>query len=302
MLNPYFNNFPGDLVTNEQLLIEDLVIESIKQYGMDVYYIPRESRDSIDKLFGEDTLKTFKGAFPIEVYLENVLGMDGNQDIISKFGLELDDELTLLIARRRFSQTIPRNIMKRPREGDIIYIPLTQNFYEITFVEHENDQAMMYTLGKGRNGNVYLYAIKLIQFVFSEEKMSTGVEEIDSQIREEYKRTSLTLVVGGTGQFVSDEIVYQGSSYAQANSKAITHSWDKTNNKLYVTQTVGTFTTAKGAVKGLSSGAVWTLSTTPANNLQPLDDAFEDIIDNNRIEIEADEFLDFSESNPFGEV
>lgn len=300
MLNPYFNNFPGDLVTNEQLLVEDLIIESIKQYGMNVYYIPRESRDSIDKLFGEDTLKTFKGAFQIEVYLENIFGMDGNQDIISKFGLELDDELTVLIARRRFGQTIPKNLMKRPREGDLIYIPLVQNFFEISFVEHENDQAMMYTLGKGRGGNVYLYAVKLTQFVFSEEKLSTGIEEIDNQMRDEYKKTSLTLVSGGSGQFVSDEIVYQGSSYALANSKAITHSWDKSNNKLFVTQTVGTFTTAKGAIKGLSSGAVWTLSSS--NNIIPMDNIFEDIADNNRIEIEADQFLDFSESNPFGEV
>jgi hypothetical protein len=267
---------------------------------MDVYYIPRESRDSIDRLFGEDTLKTFKGAFPIEAYLENVLGMDGTQDIISKFGLELDDELTILIARRRFARTIPKNIMKRPREGDIIYLPLTQNFYEISFVEHENDQAMMYTLGKGREGNVYLYAVKLTQFVFSEEKMSTGVEEIDEQIRDEYKKTALTLVAGGSGQFISDEIVYQGSSYAQANSKAIAHTWDKIANKLFVTQTVGTFTSAKGSVKGLASGAVWNLSTS--NSMQPLDDVFEDIADNNRIEIEANEFLNFSETNPFGEV
>lgn len=300
MLNPYFNNFPGDLVTSEQSLIEDLIIESIKQYGMNVYYIPRESRDSIDKLFGEDTLKTFKGAFQIEVYLENIFGMDGNQDIISKFGLEIDDELTVLVARRRFRQTIPTNLMKRPREGDLIYIPLVQNFFEISFVEHENDQAMMYTLGKGRGGNVYLYAVKLTQFVFSEEKLSTGIEEIDEQMRDEYKKTVLTLVSGGSGQFISDEIVYQGSSYALANSKAITHSWDKTNNKLFVNQTVGTFTTAKGAIKGLSSGAVWTLSSS--NNITPMDDIFEDIADNNRIEIEADQFLDFSESNPFGEV
>jgi hypothetical protein len=300
MLNPYFNNFPGDLVTNEQLLVEDLIIESIKQYGMDVYYIPRESRDSIDRLFGEDTLKTFKGAFQIEVYLENIFGMDGNQDIISKFGLEVDDELTVLIARRRFGQTIPKNLMKRPREGDLIYIPLVQNFFEISFVEHENDQAMMYTLGKGRGGNVYLYAVKLTQFVFSEEKLSTGVEQIDSQMRDEYKKTYLTLVSGGSGQFVSDEIVYQGSSYALANSKAITHSWDKPSNKLFVTQTIGTFTTAKGPIKGLSSGAVWSLSSS--DTMTPADDVFEDIADNNRIEIEADQFLDFSESNPFGEV
>lgn len=299
MLNQYFNNFPGDQVTNEQLLIEDLLIESIKQYGMDVYYIPRESRDSIDRLFGEETLKKFRGAFPVEMYLESIMGMEGQQDIITKFGLELDDEIRLLVARRRFNQVIPRALTKRPREGDLIYVPLVQNFFEIIFVEHENEQAMMYTLGKGRGANVYVYALKLKQFVFSEEQFNTGVEELDDQMRDEYKKTILTFS-SGSGSFVADEIVYQGASYNQANSKAITYTWDTSNNKLYVTQTVGTFTTAKGVVKGLTSGAQWTLSSA-GDNMTPFDDVFEDIADNKRIEDEANQFINFSETNPFGE-
>lgn len=299
MLNQYFNNFPGDQVTNEQLLIEDLLIESIKQYGMDVYYILRESRDSIDRLFGEETLKRFRGAFPVEMYLESIMGMEGQQDIITKFGLELDDEIRLLVARRRFNQIVPREVTKRPREGDLIYVPLVQNFFEITFVEHENEQAMMYTLGKGRGGNVYVYALKLKQFVFSEEQFDTGIEELDDQIRDEYKKTILTFS-SGSSSFAANEIVYQGSSYSQANSKAIAHTWDTSNNKLYVTQTVGTFTTAKGVVKGLTSGAQWTLSSA-GDNMTPFNDVFEDIADNKRIEDEANQFINFSETNPFGE-
>lgn len=299
MLNQYFNNFPGDQVTNEQLLIEDLLIESIKQYGMDVYYIPRESRDSIDRLFGEETLKKFRGAFPVEMYLESIMGMEGQQDIITKFGLELDDEIRLLVARRRFNQVVPRSLTRRPREGDLVYVPLVQNFFEIIFVEHENEQAMMYTLGKGRGANVYVYALKLKQFVFSEEQFNTGVEELDDQMRDEYKKTILTFS-SGSGSFKADEIVYQGASYAQANSKAIAHSWDTSNNKLFVTQTVGTFTTAKGVVKGLTSGAQWTLSSA-GDAMTSFDSVFEDIADNNRIEVEANQFINFSETNPFGE-
>jgi len=299
MLNQFFNNFPGDRVTNEQLLVEDLIIESIKQYGMDVYYIPRESRDEIDQLFGEESLKYFRGAFQLEMYLEDVLGMEGNQDIISKFGLEIQDEMTLIVSRRRFLQSIPKGLMRRPREGDIIYIPLVQNFFEISFVEHENDQAMMYTLGKGRGGNVYLYALKLIQFRFSEEPISTGVEEIDSQARDEYKKTILSFS-SGSGSFIQDEIVYQGSSYSLANSKAIAHTWDTVNDKLTVTQTVGTFTTQKGVVKGVKSGASWTLSSE--DSVTPFDTIFEDIADNNRIQEEANNILNFSETNPFGNV
>ena len=99
--NVYFNHFPKN-VTSEQLLIEDLVIEAIKIYGMDVYYLPRSSRDEVDYLFGEDPIKQYTSAYPIELYLENVTGMDGEQDFISKFGLEIRDEIGLLMARSRF--------------------------------------------------------------------------------------------------------------------------------------------------------------------------------------------------------
>jgi hypothetical protein len=83
--NFYFNNFPVSQVTSEQLLVEDLVIEAMKINGMDVWYLPRTSRDEIDHLYGEDTLKTYISAYPIEMYLENVTGMDGEGDFISKF-------------------------------------------------------------------------------------------------------------------------------------------------------------------------------------------------------------------------
>ena len=128
-------------------------------YGMDVYYMPRESRDQVDYIFGEDTLKTFTKAYPIEMYLEDVLGMEGEGDIISKFGLEIRDEMTFLVSRRRFKYATASSNLIRPREGDLLYIPLIQNFFEITFVEHENNQAMFYTLGRGRQGNVYVYAL-----------------------------------------------------------------------------------------------------------------------------------------------
>ena len=149
--NVYFNNYPASQITSEQLLVEDLVIEAMQIYGMDVYYLPRSTRDQVDYLFGEDTLKQYVTAYPIEMYLENVTGMDGEQDFISKFGLEIRDEIQLLVSRRRFAATIPLN---RPLEGDLIYVPLVTAFFEITYVEHENDQAMFYTLGRGRGGNV----------------------------------------------------------------------------------------------------------------------------------------------------
>ena len=297
--NFYFNNFPAEQITSEQLLVEDLVIEAMQIDGMDVYYLPRTSRDSVDMLYGEDTLKQYLTAYPIEMYLENVTGMDGEGDFISKFGLEIRDELSLLVSRRRFKYATGASNLIRPREGDLVYIPLIQNFFEITFVEHENDQAMFYTLGRGRGGNVYVYALKMKQLVFSEEYIFTGVDEIDSQIRDAYKRERITMAVGGTGTFVQDEIVYQGGSLATANAKATVYSWSGTTRNLDIIRVMGTFANNTMSI-GATSNAQWT-SATVSNDTVFDNSAFEDITDNTLIETESDAIIDFSENNPFGE-
>ena len=294
--NVYFNNFPTTQITGEQQLVEDLVIEALQMYGMDVYYLPRESRDSVDYLYGEDVLKTFKKAYPLEIYLENVTGMDGEQDFITKFGLEIRDEMTILVSRRRFKYATKSLNLVRPREGDLVYLPMMQNFFEITYVESENDQAMFYTLGRGRGGNVYLYALKLKQFVFSEEVISTGVSEIDDQIRDSYERTQLNLSYPVT-YYSNDEIVYQSpdGTLANATAQAIVHS--QSNTALYIYRRIGEF--ANGFVIGASSTSnnmvILVDDSTPLNN------SFEDIIDNARIETESDGIIDFTEINPFGE-
>ena len=290
--NVYFNPFPANQITSEQLLVEDLVIEAMKIYGMDVFYLPRTSRDQVDFLFGEDTLKQYISAYPLEMYLENVTGMGGEGDFISKFDLEIRDELDLLVSRRRFAATVAQT---RPFEGDLIYVPLVTNFFEITHVEHENDQAMFYTLGRGRGGNVYVYAIKLKQFVFSNEIIEVGIPEIDNAIKNLYPRTRLFLS-SGSGNFVNDEIVYQGTNLANANGQAIVYS-TVNNQYVDVIKVKGSF--VPGTITGNTSGASWTISL--ADDTATMNNAFEDIIDNARIEAEADGIIDFSEINPFGE-
>jgi hypothetical protein len=291
--NVYFNPFPAGQITSEQLLVEDLVIEAMKIHGMDVFYLPRSSQDQIDYLFGEDTLKQYVTAFPIEMYLENVTGMEGEGDFISKFGLEIRDEISLLVSRRRFAATIPQI---RPNEGDLIYVPLVENFFEITFVEHENDQAMFYTLGRGRGGNVYVYALKLKQFVFSNEYIQVGISEIDNQIRDHYPRTRISLI-SGSGTFIADEIVYQSANtLANATATAIVHSFTP-NTHIDVIRVKGKFAT--GNVKGNTSSSEWIINTI--SDTVTMDNAFEDIIDNNRIQNESDSIIDFTEVNPFGE-
>lgn len=294
--NPYFDHFPTR-ISNEQLLVEDLVIEALKIYAFDVYYLPRESRDQIDKLMGEEQLKKYTSAYMIEMYLENATGMEGEGDLITKFGLEIRDEVTLLVSRRRFNITIPT--LERPREGDIIFVPLLQNFFEITFVEHENNQAMFYTLGRGRGGNVYVYALRMKQFVFSNEQINVGVEEVDDQILEAYQLTNLEFSTG-SGRFdtANNELVYQGTSFATANAFATAHTWDSANLILQVHSVNGLFV-ASANVIGQNSGATWLMSSLDTDT--PLDNQYEDSADNKVIETEANDILDFSETNPFGE-
>jgi len=304
--NFYFNNFPAGQITSEQLLIEDLVIEAMQIHGMDLYYLPRSvaSNNEVDYLYGEDTTKQYTRAYPIEMYLENVTGMDGEGDFISKFGLEIRDEMTLLVSRRRFGYVVSskESDIIRPREGDLIFVPLLKNFFEITFVEHENDQAMFYTLGRGRGGNVYVYALKLKQYVFSNEIISTGFSQIDSQVRDNYSKTRIVLN-SGAGEFINDEIVYQGTDLSNATAQAIVYSYSlfNTNKFVDVIRVNGDFIT--GNIIGSESGATWTanISSMLQSDFATMDNIFEDIVDNNRIQTESDLILDWTERNPFGE-
>jgi hypothetical protein len=301
--NFYFNNFPSQQITPEQLLVEDLVIEAMQIHGMDVFYLPRTSRDQVDYLYGEDTLKQYVTAYPLEMYLENVSGMDGEQDFISKFGLEIRDELTMLVSRRRFRYATGSSNLIHPREGDIVYVPLVQNFFEITFVENENDQAMFYTLGRGRGGNVYVYALRMKQFVFSNEIIATGIEEIDEQIRDNYARSQLNMSLTiGTGTYLADEVVFQSPdrTLANATATAIVHTWTKgATRKLDVYRVIGSFANSSNTI-GATSGAYYTTAGLISDTAFD-DSPFEDIIDNSRIESESDSIIDFTEVNPFGE-
>lgn len=290
--NLYFNNYPKN-ITSEQLLVEDLVIESLKMYGMDVFYMPRTSRDEVDRIYGEDPLKQYLTALPLEMYLENVTGMDGEGDFVSKFGLEIRDEVTLLVSRRRFTQTASQT---RPNEGDLVYIPLLDSFMEVTFVEHEDNQAMFHTLGRGRGGNVYLYALKLKKFVFSNEVVETGVAEIDGKIIEYYPRTKISISTMHTGKFLNDEIVYQGDNLTNATARAIVYDFYP-NSHIDIVRVQGSFTSAN--IIGSSSGSIATINTV--DDTAYMNTAFEDTQDNMFIESESDSIIDFTETNPFGE-
>ena len=290
--NHYFNNFPG-VVTPEQLLVEDLIIESIKQYGVDVFYVPRKSLSTEDDIYGEDPTKTFDAAYSFEVYLQTVNGFEGPGEFFSKFGLEIRESIRVVVARRVFQKYVPQATYPRPREGDLIYIPALRNMYEIKYVEEERN---FYTLGR-RTPLFYFYELSMEQFKYSNERFTTGVDEIDEVGRDYAYTQSLALNSNGTGTYKRGEAVYQGSSYASATSTAIVKSWIPSNTTLQIINIKGVFS-ASANVRGVTSNANYSLVTYDRQNF---DAVHEEFANNKKIQDEANTITDFTETNPFGD-
>ena len=136
---------------------------------MDVHWLPRISSASSDQILGEDTLSSFSTNHMIEMYVKNVEGFEGQGDFLSKFGLDIRDQITFTLAIRRFEQL--DSGYERPREGDLIYFPLNKKLFEIQFVEHES---MFYP-----TGTLPVYDLRCELFAYNQQSINTGIEEID---------------------------------------------------------------------------------------------------------------------------
>jgi hypothetical protein len=172
--NFYFQSgIPGGR-SSEQLLMEDLIIECLKIYGFDTYYLPRNAVNE-DVILGEDTLNNYEHAYPLEMYMQNVSGFEGDGDLLTKFGVEIRDTATFIVARRRWDEVIGRSgnavLTTRPAEGDIVYFPLTKAFFEIKRVEATDP---FFQVGK-----LYVYKLQCELYQNSSEVFSTGNSEID---------------------------------------------------------------------------------------------------------------------------
>jgi len=174
-VNHFFQNGNGIGNTNEQRLHEDLIIEGLKIYGHDVYYLPR-SLVNQDLILGEDSLSKFDDSYLIEMYVETSDGFSGEQELINKFGLEIRQDTTFVLSKRRWNDAVDsvHTMIKegRPNEGDIIYYPLMNSFFEISFVE---DQEPFFQLG-----NLPVYKLRARRWEYSSERLNTGVTDIDS--------------------------------------------------------------------------------------------------------------------------
>ena len=185
--NFYFNNFTN---SGEQTLIEDLIVESIRQYGHDLHYIPRNAdvtRDNYDSILNEVNKTVFDENYMIEMYIRNIDSFAGDGDFMSKFGLQIRDQITFSCAIKTFDlevtqqsfhnhayddqETVFSRTLEKPREGDLIYFPLNKKVFEIKNVEHE---AIFYQLGA-----LQLYDITCELFEYSNETFATGIPEVD---------------------------------------------------------------------------------------------------------------------------
>jgi hypothetical protein len=194
-LNPFF--LQGS--ANEQRLIQELINEQLKIYGVEVTYIPRKfvRKETIIK---EVTSSKFDDNFALEAYVANYEGYSGSGDILTKFGMSLKDELTLIVSKERFEDFISPFLVamdddeivlaSRPREGDIVYFPLGRRLFEIKFVEHEQP---FYQLGK-----TYVYELKCELFEYEDEVLDTTLDEVDQTIQDQGYITSLELVSMGS--------------------------------------------------------------------------------------------------------
>ena len=289
----YFNN---QRAYSEQFLLEDMIIESIKNHGIDVYYIPRTSQSSTDELFGDDPVKTFKKAFKVEMYLDTFKDYEGNKEFFSKFGLEVAETAKLTIARRIYEKQIMKKLDDGlnhhvPKEGDLVYLPIQYKLMEIKFVEEERN---FFQLGRD-SINPYMYTLTMEAFKYNGELLQTGVDEIDRIANKQAVVIDHVVSSGGTGTYDMYEWVYQGTSLDAATAKAIVSNWNKPNLTLSLRNIKGQFTT--GDIKGETSNAIWTYAS--ANTMSNAN--LTDIDDNVRLELEGDNFLDFTEINPFGE-
>ena len=262
----------------EQTLYEDLMIEQLKIYGQDVFYIPRTLVKE-DNLFGEDTLSKFGDAYLIEMYFENVEGYEGEKEIMSKFGLQMNEDVTFVVSRRRFEQLVSHDsnliVKTRPNEGDLVYFPKVKKMFEITFVDHDDPFYQVH--------NVPAFKLKCKTFEYSSEDLDTGITEIDAI------ETANSL----------DQLVYQ---ITMEQSSTTTY-----NEGLELEDGTGNLE-QEGSTDNLigenETGGDQIVLETGDYIIQEgyVVDTIDENAMNDFFETQDDNIIDFTESNPFGDI
>jgi len=261
----------------EQNLYEDLIIEQLKVFGHDVYYMPRTLVKE-DKLFGEDVLSQFNNAYMIEMYMEEVEGYGGDKELISKFGLEIRDEVNFVVSRRIWEQTVSNDpdiiVTTRPNEGDLIYFPRIQKIFQIDFVDHDDPFFQV--------DNLPVYKLSCSTYEYSHEALDTGVTAIDAI------ETEASL----------DALFYQ----ITMEQPGTLNEWMGLEDGLgYVDLETATESGYLVGETDTYNGNMLMESGDYIVNEEYVIDTIDEEAKNEFIETEADLILDFTEKNPFGE-
>ena len=302
------NLYFSQKVKSEQNLYEDIVIESLKMYGQDVYYLPRDLVNE-DRILGDDPESSFNSSHVIEMYIENTEGFEGEGDLYSKFGVEVRDQATFVLSRRTWNRfvSLDQNLVTstRPQEGDLIYFPLGNQVFEIRFVEHENP---FYQLGK-----LNVFKLQCETFEYSHESFDTGIAELDGVEDSFAYQVSMTLGSGSgdfvhgetvtqtvnTGKTVSGQVVSYTSEGASSKTLIVNNiTFNDTDVPATNTMFVLSSNANAGNIVGATSGASRTITTAPDQYVTPNDP----LADNKDFETAGANIVDFSESNPFGSL
>ena len=318
--NQYFNLHGTN--TPEQRLIENLNIEAIQTFGTDVYYCPRTLNDE-DTLMGDDNTASYNSAHTIEMYIKSIDGFEGEGDFISKFGLQIKDQITFTVARRRWAELNVQGEGRTdtPHEGDLIYFPTVEALFQVMFVE---DESIFY-----QTGGLQVYDLLCEMFFYSDQSLNTGIEVIDAIERAQSYSIDFTMDTGN-GDYTIGEQVYQGATFAAATVKGEVGSWNSTTKILNLFNMTGNFSGTVNIIESpysialeddttllLEDGSLITPNSstegktifeTSASYSISSFDAQTSAADtaattgNAEIEAAADAIIDFTEGNPFGSL
>ena len=287
--NSYFRSTYNGV--GEQSLISDLMKESIFIQGYDIFYIPRENVAK-DYLFGEDTLSLFRDAIALECYIKDVEGYQGNGHILAKFGLDVQDDLTIQIHIDRFKDEISSkfNHITRPRDGDLIYFGLDKHsIFEISFVDNK--------IPFFQAGTLYLYELSLKRFVYGAETITTGVFEIDDIVSSAATVViELGLAQSTATEFITGETVYQSSTGLFSDSRASGKLLLQIDSTITLSNVKGEFE-PNIKLYGKDSNVIYTF---PIKSDETFDDTSSNkVSDNINVRKEGNSVINFSEKNPF---
>jgi len=279
-------------VRSEQRLYEDITIEALQMYGQDVYYLPREIVNK-DKLFVDDVPSRFGNAYKIEMYIENTEGFGGEGDLFTKFGVELRDQATFIVARKRWKEMVGDRLAEnnfRPREGDVIFLPLSKSLFQIERVETETP---FYQLSQ-----LPTFRMTCELFEYNDEDFDTEISDIDVVEKESAFQYQLRLDSAGGGFTVGETVTQVFSDFTMSGEVTRWSDSDRTLWLAHVGATDGKFHefTTSVIVEGGTSGGRAT--PTLVSQLQAIQNEAQNTVFD---DFESD-FLDFSEDNPFGDI